>query len=402
MVKKNKFIEIGIILNILAVSIAIVLKEVLKIDSSNITYIIYFLSVVLTTNWKALFKKNGIRLTKKIVLLLALQIYILICAFFSSAPLMGSSFATVYTLFVIVYIFSLSTNITTIDEEKFMSFYIIITSILSCLSFLIVFSNQSDITNMKVTTLENGAERSTLASVSLFYLFVFLVYKPKRKIIRVLLSITFGFALCNMLICNRRIVYITALVCTLVYFWKNKKKALKFRNIAFLLVFIPVIIIIFRILLSIGWVNNMFDRSLNALLNGINTFFDSNNGDASVMIRNENRELALNAYRNNNIFQYFFGRGYGYMWIDFPLFEAFLDLGIIAGFVYFYLTFYLVLKQTIFKKSFSQFEYIVLFGAIAVSLSGFASGMPYGNTKYCPIILFLYFIEGRKTITEEK
>ena len=146
----------------------------------------------------------------------------------------------------------------------------------------------------------------------------------------------------------------------------------------------------------------MFDRSLNALLNGINTFFDSNNGDASVMIRNENRELALNAYRNNNIFQYFFGRGYGYMWIDFPLFEAFLDLGIIAGFVYFYLTFYLVLKQTIFKKSFSQFEYIVLFGAIAVSLSGFASGMPYGNTKYCPIILFLYFIEGRKTITEEK
>ena len=118
----------------------------------------------------------------------------------------------------------------------------------------------------------------------------------------------------------------------------------------------------------------------------------------SAKIRYDNRQETINIIRDFSFLNYIFGAGYMTKWIDNPLLQSYLDLGIYGFSMYF---FYVVLKPliTIFK---TRNKYI-LFGCLLCFynvFSSISSGNPYSFLKWDPII-FLLFILNNKTILEE-
>lgn len=391
-IKTNR-LGIGIALNALGVSIAIVCKEMLRLDSSVVTNLVYVLALLFTVDWNNLFLKHTLRFSKDMWWLLAFQVFIFLYAVIADASLMGSESSIVYTLYVIAYIIALLTNNGTIDGESFIKFIIVVTAFLNLIVFGLIVSGQTDLGSVYVRTLTYGTDRSSLSSVPLYYILAFICYKPRKLLDRIITILILFLSVYNMLACVRRTVYIIVIVCLIVWIVKSINfQSIERQKFIKCMVAIIIIICVFRIVYSIEWVQNIVNRSFESLTTGLATFFDDSAADASVTIRNTNRALAIQDYKENSIVQLIFGRGYAYMWIDLPFFEAFLDLGLIGGFAYLYFTGVLVVKEVLKKRAFTRGEWFIVFNAISVLISGFVSGMPYGYGKYCPIASFIFVI----------
>lgn len=392
--QKKKFLEIGIALNILAVSISIILKEILQNDSPIITNVLLSISIVLIVDWDSIFSCIWIKKSINIGIVLFLQIYIIFSALFVGTTLFNSNAALIYTIYVIVFLFALMTNHNTcLNEEFFMRLVLVVAAILNVVAFVLIVGKERnfDRLDQNVINMAGGAERSTLSGIPFFFIIAFMAdfqKVKKNKIWWIFLIIS----LINMFACNRRTVYVSVIMCLIIAIIKNNviinKK--KIYNIFFATI---IVLIIFHIIMSIKWINDLLQFSVDSLNTGLKTFFSNEYGDASVLIRNRNRRLAIDCFNSNSIIQWIFGRGYAFMWIDFPILEAFLDLGILSGSIYLYLFVFFPIKSIIKINKPSRMQMFMIFYMVASVASSFSSGMPYGYTKYCPLIIFIFVIE---------
>lgn len=393
----NKFFEIGILLNVLGVSISIIAKELLGNDSSMITNTILILSVVLIVDWNSVFINPYMKKTFDIGMIVFLQCYIVVSAIFVGAPLSHSSNALVYTLYVIAFLFAIETNHTLIDEEFLIKAFLIASATLNVLALGIILKEGGPLVDLKqnVVELKGGAERSTLSGVPFYYIISFIACSDsgkKKKIWWLFLAIS----LINLFACNRRTVYVTILVCICVFYMKKmgriKGEEIRKNRVLKVVIGFVSLMAVTKILLSIPQVSALVQSSLDSLLRGLRTFFSDEYGDASVLVRNRSRQVAKEFFESNSLLQWIFGRGYAFLWFDFPFAEAFLDLGIVQGLIYMYLFLILPISTIMKEKKMGSIQLLFTFGMISAMLSSFSSGMPYGYTKYCPLILFVHFV----------
>jgi len=111
----------------------------------------------------------------------------------------------------------------------------------------------------------------------------------------------------------------------------------------------------------------------------------------SAIERHESRSWAQGYIdKNFDALNYIFGGGYMTRWLDNPLFQAYLDMGILGFISYFFLVIVYPTKHML-RRKLSDLQLFTLSLCLYNILSFINSGHPYGHTKYTPILLLAHF-----------
>ena len=156
---------------------------------------------------------------------------------------------------------------------------------------------------------------------------------------------------------------------------------------------IGLIVLVFVCLYSVDFFQNKIDYFIENTYNGVLVLFgDTSVSDAtgSAIERTYSRRwMADYIALNGSLYSTIFGFGYMTKWLDAPILQAYLDMGIIGFFFYLYLI--VVFPVRIIIKKYNA---PTLVFALAVSLYSIASiinsGIPYQYVKYTPVV-FLAF-----------
>lgn len=399
-IKDNKLFAWGIILNVLGVSISIIFKEVTGYDSSTVTNLILIASLLFIIDWKNAVFAPQIKKYFIYALIVILQFYIICSGIWVGAPILRSGSNSLrYTLYVMAFFFAVATNRTIFDEQYLMTRVLYITAVMNVITCIMIIQNGESLfdLNQSVISMDGGVERSTLSGIPFYYILAFSTTSRetrKNKIWWLFLAIS----LLNMFACNRRTIYVSIIICLVMLVLKRPVTVnMTPGKLLRISVMILGIVILFNVLSRIPWLDELISYSVESLDRGIRTFFSNEYEDPSVLARNQNRAAALAYLQNNSLTNWIFGRGYTFMWIDFPVLEAVLDLGIIMGAIYAVLFVLYPVVRILKSRNMSDFELFISACMLSTMLSSFSSGMPYGYTKYCPLILFAYLMEKRRS-----
>ncbi len=170
----------------------------------------------------------------------------------------------------------------------------------------------------------------------------------------------------------------------------NKKAPNNGLPIKMFVLAIIILIIIFysdSILEFIAPVTKTFNiyqkRFLDYLQGGVASYFGGKSKEASATGR---RELLAYALANMNDI----GHGYKALWVDFPIIQAFYDLGLLGGIMFFVVTFiipYALIINSIILQELDMIKSIVIYLYVFDSPGLFLHGQPYDFYIWLRIIL---------------
>ncbi|KAA6326058.1 hypothetical protein EZS27_024794 [termite gut metagenome] len=155
----------------------------------------------------------------------------------------------------------------------------------------------------------------------------------------------------------------------------------------------PIIIVSIILYINVESIKDTIDNFYSNFYNGVlNLFGDTHVKDetGSAIARLESRQWAYNYINGQFAFSnYLFGGGYMIRWLDNPILQSYLDMGIIGIVSYVYLIIIFPIKN-IFKRLDNTFLFFVTLQCLYNILSSINSGNPYLYIKYVPVC-FLAF-----------
>ncbi len=140
-------------------------------------------------------------------------------------------------------------------------------------------------------------------------------------------------------------------------------------------------------------IDNFVDNFINGLANILgyqNVSDDSGSGIIRYQARQETYEFINLRF---NFFNYIFGYGYMTKWIDNPILQSYLDMGILGLFFYTYLIIIYPIRIILRKFKISDFTLLTLMLSIYGTLSAINSGHPYVYLRYLPIALLAWSLK---------
>lgn len=180
-----------------------------------------------------------------------------------------------------------------------------------------------------------------------------------------------------------------------------------------LLLIIPVVIFYFKnqykIDHTIEVVSERFVMIINTIQHGKYEFGAKVQTDMSAGSRVENityvYETFIEDIESWNFFEILFGRGYFVKYIDSPLIQTFLDMGIV-GFVTFasWHIYGFILVRKYFKYNYSPFLFFVAGLYFIVFVTNVSQGVPYGYQNWIFMVLITRYLKNftpQKTSTNE-
>lgn len=166
------------------------------------------------------------------------------------------------------------------------------------------------------------------------------------------------------------------------------------KAIGYSLLFLGLIVL----LLNISDFGELFISVIKRSIDGV---FDMIHGTSSTgaaaMARYKLRDWAFTYIKSTfTPFNYLFGAGFMTKWLDAPLIQAYLDMGIIGFSVYLY---YVIVKPL--RITFSSISrHRIVFWGCALNFynifSALNSGVPYTHLKWIPLIVLILTINGLK------
>ena len=149
--------------------------------------------------------------------------------------------------------------------------------------------------------------------------------------------------------------------------------------------------------------NDIFQENVNDSVYNIyfgiqNIFGNINTADqtGSASIRVDSRNWAYSYIADNfSVFNFIFGAGYMTRWLDNPILQAYLDMGILGLFGYILIVLAYPIRVA-FKNELSNTTMFALSLCTYGALSSISSGTPYMYLKYTPIIILSSFISSSK------
>lgn len=378
----------GIILAMYAIPLASVINEFLR-GKFHITNLIFFVIPFLLLDFKNLRKKDFM-LSKDLIFIMLFQVYVTALAVFKGEGLFTQASGIIYTLFSIVIILCLSTSRTLEEPEQFVRTLWIVMGVFNLLLFVIITDYLTKFSSLSFVWTKYGADRLTLSNIVFGFILVSLVYKP-RTVKEILFGICcWGAVVINMLACGKRGSLIAiggVLLAYFLYHFKStwiRKKTL-YRIICSFLVLALCIYILMKIMPDAF---NVAMEYVYSIWRGVkNLLHIGNEVDVSTSIRNEIREEIFFLLRSDTSFmQWIFGRGYHFKYLDFPILQSFVDLGIIGGLAYCYIQLIIPISY-IFKRNVNCAFRIIQYYTIFLLFNIFYAGIPYGYGKFISIIL---------------
>jgi len=139
------------------------------------------------------------------------------------------------------------------------------------------------------------------------------------------------------------------------------------------------------------------DNSVQNTISGLSVIFGNvkvSDESGSAYSRYEAREWAYDHIVNDfTLFNSVFGGGYMLKWLDNPLLQSYLDMGVLGFLGYFFLVIVYPLSFMLKRRS-STIEIYALSFCIHGVLSAINSGNPYMYLKYVPIAMLSFFASG--------
>lgn len=393
-IKENHF-ELGIILANIGTQVSVITKEFLPNSSFNLTYLMFFLSLLLLFNYEVLLNHSIIKPSRIMMAVLIYNLYVMLNGLINEASITGGNDALIYTAYVILMWICVSTNTKRINTNFFIGAMWHITALYSCLLFYILTDNFRNLYGISFTFLPSGADRITLSVIGFMHLCAALTYDT-RNIFQKTLKYFFAFiAFYDLMICSRRGLLVALILIIIYQFYLSYgKRTTSTKMLSFLIATTGIVVIFIisiffypDILLKI---NEYFQR----LLIGLNTYLGNFSGgvDAAAVARNTVMNTVPVEYLNSSLTTVVFGNGYGYKQLDIPYLQAFTDLGLSGGIYYFFIQ-CLYPVRTILKKSANKSVILIKYIGIMTITYNLYSGVPYNHYKFVGLIILIYAVK---------
>lgn len=246
-------------------------------------------------------------------------------------------------------------------------------------------------------------EAFTVSGGAIINLFGAICIKKKNIIDKIIITLAIILDIYILVNSTKRTPVFIALIGIILYWYKQggfriEGIILLTRNI------LPIIILFIIAYMSLPFFQNMVDDLFTRFYTGIQVFFLGEGStkyiDESAMARVRLREFTYDYISTNfTFFNYIFGAGYMIKWLDAPILEAFLDMGIIGFTLYSYIV-AIIPFICVLKHRLTNVALLSILMSIYPIFSAFNSGHPYMYNKYtgvCFVIFIFYQMRNKST-----
>lgn len=191
---------------------------------------------------------------------------------------------------------------------------------------------------------------------------------------------------------KRTPVFVT-LIILIIYFYKTGTVSSRILIRYFKIFFLVFVLMLFFYMNNETFqikIDNFFYNFYNGVLNILgNTNVKDSTG--SAIVRYNSREWAFNHIENNfSFFNYILGAGYMTKWIDNPILQSYLDMGIIGLLMYIWLVIIFPIKS--FFKVVNILSLFAVLLTVYNIMSSISSGNPYAYIKHVPVVLLAFIL----------
>ena len=391
--RKSLNIEISLLIFIMGVPFSNILKELTNGLTGNLSDVLMVISALLLLIGG---RRNLLKQRREYFIFICYQLYVLLYGVVSAVGFMQGNYGLVYTVFCIVSAYGLGINQKQIDCERFVKMCWFIASVL-CVAVLYLSTNHfTKFFDVHFTYLPFGTDRLTLSRVVIIYVACFFAFKSDKLFEKILKWVFMVIAIYDIMLLNRRSFLILTAMMLALYVVRLFSHGFRLKQ-RYILSIMAVAVLVFFAYIVIR--NNQellrdLNRFLDSVSNALSTFMGEEDTDVSAAFRVMKREQYLNEFFNEfTTWEVLFGKGYMHEWIDLPVFQIVIDMGVIGGIIYWCLHGYLYycLYFKLWKEDGKLLE-LARYYAIIPLTAQFRGGFPYGYTVYLPFLFITYTI----------
>lgn len=395
-VLKEEKTSIGAALTITGIPLGMYLDFFFRIRI-NWTVLFMALSLLLVLDRQNVFRKRIIVYSQVFSWIIILQILMILYGFVSER--MTSQFFS-YHLYVLGLLYAYL-SVTDFSRYDKVVQWIYITSIPSilfgvvcCLTGLASVEGEQlfkqtfgeDAYNLDPLTISSGVLNA------FFSLFCFLKKDRRWKFFMVVTTILGGYVLLD---CGKRTPMLILMI-GIVVFCYMKGYRIKISPSAIKGIYIVTLLMIVSYF-EIEFVNEKVNSIVLSTYEGLRGLFVNETRitdiPLSVYERIQNREWAVNYILNDfKWYNYILGGGYFLNWIDFPILQSYLELGMLGCFLFFMIVVLYPLRVILMKIN----DVAVIFGVLISLYPMFAiisSGTPYHPNSYVSVMMLAMFCQ---------
>jgi hypothetical protein len=361
-----------------------------------------FISVILIISYKNFFLGKLPSYNKWFTMVIAFQLLMLLYGLCSN----NLTFQYLsFHVYVILLSFALASNQNNVSYDKIILFTFYISAL--CTLFGAYFMWKGLITGEEAWQLRQdqedyALEAFTVANGAIINYACALCLRFKNKILKILLWILFLLDVYVLFMSTKRTPVFVALIIAILYLYRTGSV-----NKVLIVHYLKILILIF-IAFIVAYINiealqQIIDKFVYEFYSGVLNIFgntDIRDSTGSAIARYRNREWAYKYIENNfSIFNHVLGAGYMTRWIDNPLLQSYLDMGLI-GFIMYTWSILVFPIKSYFKTTniLALFAFLLCIYNIMASIS---SGNPYIYMKHIPVV-FLAFAMNLKRETLAK
>lgn len=356
--------------------------------------IIMFVSVVLIFNWGNLFRFRFPSMSPVLKIVIGFQLLMLLYGLIDERGTMTTQYLS-FHLFVIAICFAYALQNRFLELSKVTKYIFGLSSILSILGGFLCFQGfvvGDDVWKAKQYTDDYALEPFTVASGVLINFFSAMVITKKNRLENILVFMFFILDIYVLFKCGKRTPIFVASIGTILYLYK--RGMLSLHNFKTFLKYIPILCLCFVFAyLKNEEFNTLVNDFIENFYKGILVLFGNTNvsdASGSASARVEARDFMFNYINLEFSFpNYLFGGGYMVRWLDAPILQSYLDMGILGFILYSYLIVYVPIKYMKYK-TLNNLQLFALLNTLYPLLSMLNSGHPYMYNKYTGICLLAF------------
>lgn len=395
MAKTEFFTYLGIALSLIGVPLGMYFNYLFPFIKWSPIFM--FLSVILIISYKNLFLGKLPSYNKWFTILIAFQLLMLFYGL-SSDKLTFQYLS--FNVYVILLAFALASNKNNVSYDKIILFTFCISALCTFLGAYFIWKGLvtgEEAWQLRQDQQDYALEAFTVANGAIINYTSFLCLRSKNKLVKILLFVVFALDIYVLFMSTKRTPVFIAILIAILYLYRtsslNKVLVLKYFKILLLIIVGFIIAYI-----NIEVLQKNIDKFTYEFYSGVLNIFgntDIRDTSGSAIARYRNREWAYNYIDNNfDAFNYIVGAGYMTRWIDNPLLQSYLDMGIF-GFVMYVISILIFPIKSYFKinNSLVLFAFLLCVYNIMASIS---SGNPYIYMKHIPVVFLAFTLSLRK------
>lgn len=370
----------GIVFAISGINFMGVIKVIIGSKSNYLSILISIISLLLITDYSRVIRGKILAINTEIGVSFFYSIICLIANLYGGTIDAMSHYGIVYQLFYFIQII-LVWNIDSFDDGIFVRVFYWAQAIMNILALYIILCNYLNTGILFFNNLgDETITRATIGSMAFTLICVLLVYTPKIKGGRAINALLWGVAFANIATSGRRTIELTIII-IVVLSMNNRFKAKfsKKKLFHFMMLAVGIIVGVICLYNMVPIIRNLVLHAVEFFENGVITYLGGRRIDMSAQIRRQNLKRLWDDYINNSSIQdIVWGRGYMKGWIDFPILQAFYDMGIIVGGLFVISHIVFSIKYILIKSKFKSTEIFRYYVCLMV-VEFFTSGTPYGR-----------------------